>query len=198
MVDIKHVPLKVLLGFALLSAGCAMNPFQSSPRAPVEQPQPVPAPQPTQGKHIERTPAQEPPPAVATPMPEPPASKDEMQALPVEKPVTEKSVPAVIALLDDSDRQAAAGKQQQAIASIERALRIDPKNPLLWNRLARLRLQDGQWPQAIAMAKKSNVLAVKDRKLQSDNWGIIARAREATGDKDGARQALDMAQQLLN
>lgn len=197
MVDTQHVPLKILLAAALLAAGCAMNPFQASSRAPVEQPpEAVPAPSPVR----ERPVAPEPAPAVVTPVPAPetPSYKGEIQELPEGKPATEKSAPAVVALLDDADRQVAAGKKQQAVASIERALRIDPKNPVLWNRLARLRLQDGQWSQAIAMAKKSNVLASKDRKLQSDNWVIISRAREASGDKDGAHQAMDMAQQLRN
>jgi len=202
MVNFQHIPLKIFLGLALLSAGCAMNPFQTSTRAPVEQPAPTqPAtPPPKQEKRIEPAPVPESAPAVTTPVPaqELPPYKEEIQELPEEKPAQEKGAPAVVALLDDADRYSASGKKQQAAASLERALRIDPKNPLLWHKLARLRLEEGQWDQALAMAKKSNVLAAGDKKLQSDNWLIIARAREATGDKEGAQQAMNMAQQLIN
>jgi predicted Zn-dependent protease len=102
----------------------------------------------------------------------------------------------VVALLDDADKYATTGKKQEAVASIERALRIEPKNPLLWHKLGQVRLQEGNWDQAIAMAKKSSVLAPGNRLLQSENWMIIARASEGKGDMAGALQALDRAKQL--
>lgn len=104
--------------------------------------------------------------------------------------------PAVVALLDDADQYSGQGESQRAIASVERALRIEPKNPVLWNRLSHLHLQEGNWVQAIAMAKKSNVLASGDHVLQADNWHVIARARQKLGDKSGATQAIEKARQL--
>lgn len=104
--------------------------------------------------------------------------------------------PAVVALLDDADRYSGQGNNQQAIASVERALRIEPKNPFLWNKLGRLYLQNGSWVQAITMAKKSNVHAGGNRGLQADNWQIISRARQGLGDKAGADEAYKKAQQL--
>ena len=112
------------------------------------------------------------------------------------KPVQHKASQAVIALLYDADHYVAAGKHQQAEATLERALRIDPKNPLLWHKLGRLHLQQGEWQQAIAMAKKSNVLAQGDQRLQADNWLVIAHAKKALGDKQGASQAMNTVEQL--
>ena len=117
--------------------------------------------------------------------------------VPLDEPVQQDS-PAVVALLDDADQYVVSGKKQEAVASIERALRIEPKNPVLWNRLGQLRLQNGEWEQAIAMAKKSNVLATGNRSLQADNWMIIAKARDAQGDKQGAVEAMNNVYQLKN
>ena len=116
--------------------------------------------------------------------------------LSVQQSREQTSSPAVVALLDDADKYATTGKKQEAVASIERALRIEPKNPLVWHKLGQVRLQEGNWDQAIAMAKKSSVLAPGNRLLQSENWMIIARASEGKGDTAGAIHARDMAKQL--
>ena len=119
---------------------------------------------------------------------------EETSPQPVE--LSSSSSPAVVALLDDADKYAITGKNQEAVASIERALRIEPKNPVLWHKLGQVRLQEGNWDQAIAMAKKSSVLAPGNRLLQSENWMIIARASEGKGDTAGAIHASNMAKQL--
>ena len=118
--------------------------------------------------------------------------------VPAEEPVQEKSNPAIVALLDNADQYTAAGQSKRAVASLERAIRIDPKNPVLWNKLGYLHLQEKNWVQAIAMAKKSNVLAAHDRTLQAKNWLIIAKARESLGDSIGSEQAMEMVRQLQN
>lgn len=120
---------------------------------------------------------------------------DEMEPEP-QNTFDQQSSPAVVALLDDADQYSSSGKKQEAIATIERALRIEPKNPVLWHRLGQLRLQEGNYDQAVAMAKKSNVLADKNPSLQYDNWIIIAKAKDAMGDKEGAAEALNSAYQL--
>lgn len=95
----------------------------------------------------------------------------------------------VIALLDDADNFAKKGQSSQAAAIIERALRIEPKNALLWHRLSQIRLQQQQWQQAIVMARKSNALAKGNTTLQSKNWGIIAQAYDKLGNKKKANEA---------
>ncbi len=95
----------------------------------------------------------------------------------------------IVALLDDADNLANAGKSEQAAATIERALRIDPRNAFLWHRLAVLRVQQQQWQQAITMARKSNALAMNNEKLKSENWGVIALAYDKLGNQQKANEA---------
>jgi predicted negative regulator of RcsB-dependent stress response len=102
---------------------------------------------------------------------------------------------AVIALMHKAQQQSAAGRLDEARASLERALRIEPHNPVLWQELARVRLDQGQYRQAENLAAKSNVLARTDRYLQAKNWRIIGEARSRRGDLQGAREAFDKAEQ---
>jgi Tfp pilus assembly protein PilF len=88
----------------------------------------------------------------------------------------------------------AAGKLPNAAASLERALRIEPRNPRLWQELARLRLKQGQYAQAESVAARSNSWAGSDSALRAENWRLIAEAREARGDAEGARAALEQAE----
>jgi tetratricopeptide (TPR) repeat protein len=103
---------------------------------------------------------------------------------------------AVVALVDNADQQAAAGKPDSAAAAIERALRIEPRNATLWRRLAELRLSQRQPEQAENLAQKSNSLAGGDLRLQAANWRLIAEARTARDDASGAREARERAASL--
>ncbi len=85
--------------------------------------------------------------------------------------------PPVQALLNKAEAQYAAGDLNAAAATLERALRIEQRNPHLWNRLARIRLAQGDRAQAASLAAKSNTLAVGDETLRRDNARIITAAR---------------------
>lgn len=87
----------------------------------------------------------------------------------------------VQALVDRAEAQRAAGDLSGAAATLERALRIEPRSAHLWNRLARVRLEQRQFAQAESLAAKSNVLAGDAPTLKRDNGSIIATARKATG-----------------
>ncbi len=104
--------------------------------------------------------------------------------------------PAVIALLNKANKQARAGHLDQSAASLERALRIEPENAWLWHRLALVRLFQRRHEEAVSLAAKSNTRAEGNRRLQADNWRLIAQAREAMGQQAGARSAADRAKQL--
>lgn len=105
------------------------------------------------------------------------------------------SNPAVVALIDKAHRQSAAGELELAGASLERALRIEPRNALLWQELARVRLDLGFYRQAESLAAKSNGFAVGNRNLLAENWRIIGQARSGLGDFRGAQNAFDRAEQ---
>ena len=79
----------------------------------------------------------------------------------------------VLALLSQAKEQEKAGNPEKAAAVLERALRIEPKNPQLWYRLALLRLQQGQLDLARSLAAKSSALAQGDEDLQVKNRTII-------------------------
>lgn len=104
--------------------------------------------------------------------------------------------PVALAFLEDADKYTSAGDSDRAVASLERGLDIEPKNPWLWNRLASERLKQKMWAKAITLAKKSNAFASGHKQLQKDNWQIIAQARTALGDKEGARKANKMIERF--
>jgi len=97
--------------------------------------------------------------------------------------------PAVIALLERAEEWEQAGFYEQAAAALERALRLEPRNAMLWNRLAGERLNQGQWQDAVELAAKSNTLATQDGDLRGRNWALIAEAKERLGDRQGAEEA---------
>ncbi len=101
---------------------------------------------------------------------------------------------AVVALLDQAQVQSSAGQLDQASASLERALRIEPRNAALWQELALVRLDQGLYRQAENLASKSNALARDNRRLRKKNWHIIGKARSKNGDLQGAQQAFERAE----
>jgi tetratricopeptide (TPR) repeat protein len=102
---------------------------------------------------------------------------------------------AVAQLLDTASRQQRAGQHTAAASTLERALRIAPKDAQLWHELASVRLAQGRWLLAEQMAAKSNNLAGNDRQLIADNWQLIANARQSRGDTAGALRAREQARQ---
>lgn len=114
-----------------------------------------------------------PPPQQPAPS-EPPTSAQ--PSLPAETPLARENV-AVAGLIESARNDAAAGKLVQAAASLERGLRIEPRNPRLWHELARVRLRQGDAVQAANLAARSNSFAGNDAALRSANQNIIDQAR---------------------
>ena len=69
---------------------------------------------------------------------------------------------ASAALLEQGRAQLAARDYDQAAASLERAIRIEPGNPWLWLELAKVHLASGNLPQADSHARKALSLAGHD------------------------------------
>ena len=93
------------------------------------------------------------------------------------------------ALRAQAERQRQAGDYAGAAATLERAVGLKPQDAQLWNRLARVRMEQGLHSQAANLAAKSNALAGDQPALKQDNWSIIATARRQTGDAAGAADA---------
>ena len=115
---------------------------------------------------------------------------------PEQPPVNRPQPPAVVALLDTAEQQANDGDLEAAAASLERAIRIDPRNPALWYHLATVRLSQGEARAAEQLAVKSNSLSTGNTAQQVRNWNLIARARRAQNDMAGAKEAERKARAL--
>jgi hypothetical protein len=96
-------------------------------------------------------------------------------------------------LARQAEQQRQTGDYVGAAATLERALRIQPQEAYLWNRLARVRMEQGLAGQAGNLAKRSNALAKDQPQLKQDNWSIIAASRRAAGDAAGAAEAAQKA-----
>jgi tetratricopeptide (TPR) repeat protein len=129
---------------------------------------------------------------VSTPSPAPPTAPAPAPE-PTVKPAAPSSNVAVAGLMQSARTEAAAGRLTNAAATLERALRIEPRNPRLWQELARVRLKQGEYAQVESVAARSNSWAGSDKTVRAENWRLIAQAREARGDAEGARTALETA-----
>ena len=100
---------------------------------------------------------------------------------------------AVAGLMESARSEAASGNLASAAASLERAIRIEPRNPRLWHELARVRLKQSEFAQAENVAARSNSWAGDDKALRAENWRLIAESRRARGDPEGAKAALELS-----
>lgn len=97
--------------------------------------------------------------------------------------------PPVGALVSAADQNSRSGNLDSAVAAIERAIRIEPRNAALFYKLAELRLKQSKPRLAEDLAKKSALLASRDTRLKRQSWLLIANARVMQQDFVGARAA---------
>jgi predicted Zn-dependent protease len=96
------------------------------------------------------------------------ASKDHSQGL-------------VSGLKTQAKKEMKADELNRAFSTLEQALRINPNDPGIWHMLAEIQLRRGNAVQAEQLARKSNLIAGKDKTLRRRNWHIIAEALEQRG-----------------
>lgn len=118
----------------------------------ISAPLPPPPPAPTV------TPAIKPPSSVTPPAVTPPPSTVVVRPFVLKPPLN--------SLVDEAQALAQAGHLDAAAATLDRAVRIDPKNALLWIELAKLRLSENDPAQAEALARKAIALAHHDPAAQ--------------------------------
>jgi predicted Zn-dependent protease len=141
-----------VLGAAALLAGCPGRSLRSSPNEPpnIEQPAPPPATAP-----------------IPAPAPRP--------APPRENHLS----PATSSLVTQAHGLMAHGDLDGASATLDRALRIEPNNPLLWVERGKLRLTENDPRQAESCARKALALASGDRAAQAQSGHLLADALRA-------------------
>lgn len=136
--------------------------------------------------------------AACAPMPQPPddaavpGAPGEAGAA-VEHEVDNRAVALLWARAEQARRE---DRLDDAVTALERALRLEPEDAVLWSRLAELRLRQADHAGAENLAAKSNALAGDQRTLRYRNWLIITEARRRRGDESGAREARARADAL--
>ena len=164
MVQVDHSLKRLAAGFtaaALLSACSLLAPHPPSPQT--SSPQPPGSPAPLQSL---------PPPAPQVP---PPARENHLSA-------------ATRSLVTQARTQVAHGDLPAASSTLDRALRIEPNNPLLWIELGRLRLAESDAHQAEGCGRKALALASGDRITQAQAGRLLADALRGQGRNQEARQ----------
>ena len=185
----RPVMRSVAVAVALTAlAGCATEPFKSEP-PPTQTTTPSQA---GRGPTVPEVPL--PAPGTAEPVIEAPPPAP----VPKERPkVAPASLsPASKALVSQAQAQRKKGDLPGATVSLERALRIEPRNPLLWIEMGRLRMDQRNYPQAEAMGRKAVSMAIGDAKTQSSAWVLISDALRARGKNPEAQEALARSREL--
>lgn len=86
---------------------------------------------------------------------------------------------ASTALIETASQQYADGHLDQAAATLERALHIQPNNPATLHYLGVLRLQQGQYQQAETLAARSNLRVGANHALYNRNLQLMEAAQKA-------------------
>lgn len=98
----------------------------------------------------------------------------------------DRASPVVSKLMASARQQQQGGQWDTAASSLERALRIEPRNPTLWSRLAEIKFEQRDWQAAIQLAAKSNTLSGPNEQLRRRNWYLMANSHDALGNIDAA------------
>jgi hypothetical protein len=176
-------PIVVVLWLAT-AAGCATPPFAKAP-PPTTTPSTA-----GRGPTIPQVPA----PGATEPVIEAPLPTPMPRERPKVAPATLS--PASKALVSQAQAQRKKGDLPGATVSLERALRIEPRNPLLWIEMGRLRMDQRNFPQAEAMGRKALSMAIGDARTQSSAWLLISDALRARGRNPEAQEALAKSEEL--
>jgi hypothetical protein len=156
----------------LLLSGCQS--LTMAPGAPTTVPKPVPVvinpPQPSVPAPVPTTPA--PRASEPTEVLPPPV----IESAPVPRPATPAST-----LLTSVDEALAANDFARASALCERALRISPRDALLWYRLADIRLRQQRWQEAVANARRGLLYVGTDVGLKAQLNHVLQQVTAATG-----------------
>lgn len=105
--------------------------------------------------------------------------------------------PAVVALINEAERNRGRGDLDGAVTIMERALRIDSRNPTLTYKLAQLRLKQSKPQLAEDLAGKAALLAGSDLDLKRKSWLLIAEARQNQQNFQGAKDAKAKAESFF-
>jgi tetratricopeptide (TPR) repeat protein len=118
-----------------------------------------------------------------------PNSPSPGSATPVPAPPRQNSLsPATLSLVTQARSLLAHGEFDGASSTLDRALRIEPNNPLLWIELGRVRLAERDPHQAEGCGRKALALASGDPNARKQAGRVLADALRAQGHNQEARE----------
>jgi len=95
---------------------------------------------------------------------------------------TEHHRPVIIeSMISRAKIQLGQNRPQEAFQTLERALAVDGRDPMLWHLMSKIRLIQRQYAQAESLARKSNTLAGPNLSLREKNQRIIEDVQERQG-----------------
>jgi len=106
--------------------------------------------------------------------------------------------PAVKELLADAGNAETTGDYNQAAVLLERALRIQPRDPEILQQMAEVQLQKQDYEQALNFAVRSYDIGPRVGEICNRNWRTISVAREHLGDRNGSVEAEQRASTCMN
>jgi uncharacterized protein HemY len=98
---------------------------------------------------------------------------------PAPPPRENRLSPATSSLVSQARALVSRGDLDGASSTLDRALRIEPNNPLVWIELGRLRLAESDAHQAEGCGRKALALASGDRGTQAQAGRLLADALRA-------------------
>ena len=101
--------------------------------------------------------------------------------------------PGVRDLLSQAQAAEREGDLNRSATLLERALRIQPRDPELLQQMAEVQLERQQFEQALSFASRSFDVGPKVGELCARNWHTVGLAREYLGDLSGAAEAEERA-----
>jgi tetratricopeptide (TPR) repeat protein len=104
--------------------------------------------------------------------------------------------PAASALVGEARTQEQSRNFGLAAQTLERALSIEPRNPLVWIALGRENILAGNAAQAYGMGRKALYLANGDPRTQARAWRLIAASLREQGRNSEAYTAEERAAAL--
>ena len=90
--------------------------------------------------------------------------------------------------MTQAHEQATRGDLDGASLTLDRALRIEPNNPLIWAELGKVRLAENDSHQAEVCARKALALASGDRAAQAQAGRVLIDALRAQGRNQEAHE----------
>jgi len=106
--------------------------------------------------------------------------------------------PAVKELTAQAALAESAGELDEAGGYLERALRIESRDPQLLQSMAEIKLQKADYQQALSFAERSYDIGPRVGKICSRNWRTISVARDHLNDAKGASEAKARAAQCMS